>query len=98
MKATLRNLPPIALPQARRGAEPDTTTHFMRFVFSKLFYALLAVGLLPLSLSWNRPLLAWLALAYDLILITIAIFDAWNARLPARVNIERHFSSRFAVG
>src|SRR5258706_3825038 len=70
----------------------------MRFVFSKLFYALLAVGLVPLSLSWNRPLLRWLALTYDLLLIAIAIFDAWNAKLPDRVNIERHFSSRFAVG
>src|SRR3989475_712010 len=70
----------------------------MRFVFSKLFYALLAVGLVPLSLSWNRPLLRWLALTYDLLLIAIAVFDAWNAKLPARVNIDRHFSSRFAVG
>src|SRR5256714_7983457 len=70
----------------------------MRFVFSKLFYALLAVGLVPLSLSWNRPLLRWLALTYDLLLIAIAVFDAWNAKLPDRVNIDRHFSSRFAVG
>ena len=70
----------------------------MRFVFSKLFYALLAVGLLPLSLSWNRPLLAWLALTYDVILLVMAIFDAWNAKLPPRVEIERHFGSRFAVG
>ena len=70
----------------------------MRFVFSKLFYALLSVGLVPLSLSWNRPLLRWLALTYDLLLIAIAVFDAWNAKLPARLNIDRHFSSRFAVG
>jgi len=69
----------------------------MRFVFSKLFYALLAVGLVPLSLSWNRPLLRWLALTYDLLLIAIAVFDAWNAKLPDRVNLDRHFSSRFAV-
>src|SRR5216110_2493398 len=70
----------------------------MRFVFSKLFYALLAVGLVPISLSWNRPLLRWLALTYDLIIIAIAVFDAWNARLPPRVRIERHFGGRFAVG
>jgi len=70
----------------------------MRFVFSKLFYALLAVGLLPISLSWNRPLLRWLALTYDLLVIGIAVFDAWNARLPTRVRIERHFGGRFAVG
>src|ERR1043165_1744059 len=70
----------------------------MRFIFSKLFYALLAVGLVPLSLSWNRPLLLWLALTLVFLLLAIAIFDAWNAKLPAWVNIDRHFGSRFAVG
>lgn len=70
----------------------------MRFAFSKLFYALLAVGLLPLSLSWDRPMLRWLALAYDLVLFAVAIFDTWNSKLPDRVNIERHFGGRFAVG
>src|SRR3989441_4397218 len=70
----------------------------MRFVFTKLFYALLAIGLVPLSLSWNRPMLRWLTLSYDLGLIGAAIFDAWNSRLPARVGIERHFGGRFAVG
>src|SRR4029434_3613666 len=69
----------------------------MRFVFSKLFYALLAVGLVPLSLSWNRPLLRWLALAYDLLLIAFAVFDAWNSKLSDRVTFQRHFGSRFAI-
>ena len=70
----------------------------MRFVFTKLFYALMALGLVPLSLSWNRPMLRWLTLTYDLALIGAAIFDAWNSRLPKRVGIERHFGGRFAVG
>jgi uncharacterized protein (DUF58 family) len=70
----------------------------MRFVFTKLFYASLAIGLVPLSLSWNRPMLRWLTLAYDLALFAAAVFDAWNSRLPARVRIERHFGGRFAVG
>ena len=70
----------------------------MRFVFSKLFYALLAVGFVPLSLSWGRPMLRWVALTYDLTLIAFAIFDAANSKLPARVRIERHFGGRFAVG
>jgi uncharacterized protein (DUF58 family) len=69
----------------------------MRFVFSTLFYILLAVGFLPLSLSWNRPMLRWLALAYDLVLIAFAVFDAWNSKLSAKVKIERRFSGRFAV-
>ena len=70
----------------------------MRFIFSKLFYILLAVGFVPLSLSWGRPMLRWVALTYDLALIAIAIFDAWNSKLPAPVRIERHFGGRFAVG
>jgi uncharacterized protein (DUF58 family) len=70
----------------------------MRFVFSKLFYILLAVGFVPLSLSWGRPMLRWVALAYDLALIAVAVFDAWNSKLPAKVGIERHFGGRFAVG
>jgi uncharacterized protein (DUF58 family) len=70
----------------------------MRFVFSKLFYILLAVGFVPLSLSWNRPMLRWVALAYDLALIAVAVFDAWNSKLSAKINIERRFGGRFAVG
>ena len=53
----------------------------MRFVFSKLFYALLAVGLVPLSLSWTaNPGLA--RVAYDLIVIAADVFDAWNSNFP----------------
>ena len=70
----------------------------MRFIFSRLFYALLAVGFVPLSLSWGRPMLRWLALTYDVVLIAIAIFDATNSKLSAKVLIERHFGGRFAVG
>jgi uncharacterized protein (DUF58 family) len=70
----------------------------MRFVFTKLFYALLAVGFVPLSLSWGRPILRWVALTYDLALIAFAIFDAANSKLPVRVRIDRHFGGRFAVG
>src|SRR5262245_16335387 len=73
----------------------------MRFVFTKLFYALLAVALVPISLSWGRPMLAWVAITYDLIIIAIATFDAWNpdkSGLAKGVSIERHFDGRFAVG
>jgi len=70
----------------------------MRFVFTKLFYALLAVALIPISLSWGRPLLGWVAITYDLIIIAAALFDAWNSKLPKGVRIERQFDGRFAVG
>jgi uncharacterized protein (DUF58 family) len=70
----------------------------MRFVFSKLFYLLIAAGLVLLSLSWGRPWLRWIALAYDLVLITLAVIDARRSRFPKDVRITREFSGRFAVG
>ncbi|HXD32075.1 MAG TPA: DUF58 domain-containing protein [Pyrinomonadaceae bacterium] len=70
----------------------------MKFVFSKLFYFLLAVGLVPLSLSWTQPWLRWVALAYDVTLIVVAIVDSATSKLPSQVRIARVFGSRFAVG
>lgn len=70
----------------------------MKFVFSKLFYFLLAVGLVPLSLSWTQPWLRWVALAYDVALLGLAVIDAATSRLPPEVRIARVFGSRFAVG
>ncbi|MGB7925805.1 MAG: DUF58 domain-containing protein [Pyrinomonadaceae bacterium] len=70
----------------------------MRFVFTKLFYVLLALGFVPLSLSWGRPGLRWAVLAYDLLLLMAAIIDARLSRLPAGVGIRREFGGRFAVG
>src|SRR2546427_5316091 len=70
----------------------------MKFVFSRLFYVLLAVGFIPLSLSWQQPWLRWVALAYDVALVIVAIVDACTSRLPAGVSIAREFGGRFAVG
>jgi len=70
----------------------------MRFVFTKLFYLLIAASLILLSLSWGRPWLRWLALIYDIALITLAIIDARRSQLPKGVRITREFSGRFAVG
>lgn len=70
----------------------------MRFVFSKLFYLLVAAGFILLSFSWGRPWLRWIALAYDIALIILAIVDARRSKLPQGVSIAREFSGRFAVG
>ena len=70
----------------------------MKFVFSKLFYFLLALGLVPLSLSWTHPWLRWLALGYDVALLVLALVDAWTSQLPPGVRISREFGGRFAVG
>jgi uncharacterized protein (DUF58 family) len=70
----------------------------MRFVFSKLFYALLAVGFVPLSLSWGRPWLRWAALAYDVGLLLLAVLDVRTSRLPAGLEIFRELGGRFHIG
>lgn len=70
----------------------------MRFVFTKLFYLLIAFGLVPLSLSWGRPWLRWSTLAYDLSLLVLAVADSRRSRLPEDVLIQREFSGRFVLG
>ncbi len=70
----------------------------MRFVFTRLFYALIAVSLIPLSLSWGRPWLRWTVLGYDMLLLTLAWIDARRSYLPPTIKINRDFSGRFAVG
>ena len=69
-----------------------------RFVFAKLFYVLLGLGLLPLSLSWGRPGLRWAVLVYDALLLIAAMLDAKLSKLPEGVEISREFGGRFAVG
>ena len=71
----------------------------MRFIFSRLFFVLLALGLLPLSLSWNFPALRYAVLIYDIALISLAIIDYFISRkLPAELKITREFEKRFAIG
>jgi uncharacterized protein (DUF58 family) len=70
----------------------------LRFVFTKLFYLLLALAFVPLSLSWGRPWLAWIALAYNVLLLAAAVLDARLSELPKGLRIYREFGSRFAMG
>ena len=71
----------------------------MRFVFSRRFYILLAFGLVPLSLSWNFPVLRWLVLVYDVGLVITAISDYFVSRKQIEgLEFERRFDRRFAIG
>src|SRR5918912_2666049 len=70
----------------------------MRFVFTRLFYILLFAGLIPLSLSWGRPVFRWATLIYDMALFIAAILDSRLSRLPAGFTIKREFGGRFAFG
>src|SRR4030095_3447779 len=70
----------------------------MNFVFSRLFYLLLAGGLILLSLSWGRPWLGRVTLAYDILLLILVLVDARISSLPRGINIARELGGRFAVG
>ena len=68
------------------------------FVFSKLFYFLLALAFIPLVLSWEYPWLRWLALTYNVALLGAAIVESRLCKLPTGVTISREFAGRFAMG
>lgn len=70
----------------------------MRFVFTKLFFFLFALALVPLALSWDRPWLRWLALVYNLILFAAAFAESRFCQIPKGLMISREFGSRFAMG
>ncbi len=70
----------------------------MRFVFSRFFYVLAALALVPLSLSWQQPWLRWVAFGYDVLLLGAAFAESRFCRLPKGLMISREFSSRFAMG
>lgn len=71
----------------------------MNFVFSRRFFILLALGFVPLSLSWNSPALRYAALIYDVALVALALFDYFTSRhLPAEFSVRREFEKRFAIG
>jgi uncharacterized protein (DUF58 family) len=71
----------------------------MNFVFSRRFYILLALGLIPLSLSWNMPALRTVVLVYDIFLVALAFIDYFiSRRLPEELTVKREFDKRFAIG
>ncbi|MEP6947558.1 MAG: DUF58 domain-containing protein [Acidobacteriota bacterium] len=71
----------------------------MRFVFSRRSYLLMAAGLLPLSVSWNIPVLRYAVLIFDILLIGAAAADLILSRkLWVGLYVERAFDRRFAIG
>ena len=71
----------------------------MRFVFSRRFFILLAIGFIPLSLSWSFSGLRYAVLGYDVLLVSLASVDYFMSRkLSAELTILREFGRRFAIG
>lgn len=71
----------------------------MSFVFSRRFYILFALALIPLSVSWSFPVLRTVILVADILLVTAAIVDYFISRkLPEGFIVKREFNKRFAIG
>jgi uncharacterized protein (DUF58 family) len=71
----------------------------MRFVFSRTFYVLLALGLVPLSVSWQVPFLRTAVIGFDIVLVAVALLDHFISRkLPEGVRSWREFDRRMAIG
>ena len=71
----------------------------MRFVFTRRFFILIAVGVVPLSLSWTLPELRYAVFAYDALVMAAAIVDlVISRRLPPEFTVARSFDRRFAIG
>ena len=71
----------------------------MRFVFSRTFYVLLVLGLVPLSVSWQVPGLRAIVFWFDLVLVAVALVDYFISRkLPEGVSWRRDIDRRMAIG
>lgn len=71
----------------------------MRFVFSRRFYVLICLALVPLTLSWSMPELRFAAVGINILLIIAALADYFASRnLPEDVSVSRSFAKRFAIG
>ncbi len=71
----------------------------MRFVFSRLFFILLAAGLVPLSISWQLPFLRTAVVVFDIGLIAAALIDyVISRKLLEGFTARREFDRRFAIG
>jgi len=71
----------------------------MQLVFSRQFYGLLIICLVPLSLSWSLPFLRSVVFAFDALLIAAAFVDYFisRRRIDALI-VKRVFDKRFAIG
>ncbi|MBI3950443.1 MAG: DUF58 domain-containing protein [Acidobacteria bacterium] len=73
------------------------TTDMIDFIFAKRFYWLLALGLIPLSLSWLNPKLVWAASIYDSLVLVAAAVDVWQTKSRDLIRIERHTERHFSL-
>lgn len=70
----------------------------MPFVFTNLFYALLLLGLVPISLAWAGREFLWVAAVYDVALFAAAVVDWRISEGASALEVARTADERFALG
>ncbi|HWN98705.1 MAG TPA: hypothetical protein VNS63_05485, partial [Blastocatellia bacterium] len=70
----------------------------MKFIFTRRFFVLLAVGLAFLSFGWISPIARYFTILYDLGLIVVAAIDYLMSEKASDFRIERELEDRFAMG
>ena len=67
-------------------------------IFTRRFFILFALGVLPLIFAWGAPAIKWGLIAYDLILLFIAYVDYRRTENISQIEIARHMPRRFMIG
>src|SRR5215510_8093484 len=67
-------------------------------IFTRRFFILFALGVLPLVFAWGAPGVKWGLVAYDLVLLLLAYVDYRRAEDISQIEIARHMPRRFMIG
>jgi len=70
----------------------------LKFVFTRNFILLLALGLVLLSFAWVSRAMLYATIAYDLFLIILAVIDYLISEKASNFRIRRDAEDRFAMG
>ncbi|MGH9855934.1 MAG: hypothetical protein ACREBD_39365, partial [Blastocatellia bacterium] len=67
-------------------------------IFTRRFFILFALGVLPLIVAWGAPGIKWGLIGYDLILLLLAYVDYRRTENISQIEISRHMPRRFMIG
>jgi uncharacterized protein (DUF58 family) len=67
-------------------------------IFTRRFFILFAMGVLPLVFAWGLPGVKWGLAAYDMVLLLLAYVDYRRAEDISKIEIARHMPRRFMIG
>src|SRR5262249_11293256 len=71
---------------------------FIHMIFTRRFFILFALGVLPLVTVWGAPGVKWGLVAYDLVLLFLACVDYLRTEDVSEIEIARHMPHRFMIG